>query len=272
MRKLGIDKFKFFAFFLGVVSALPVSSFAQTPDEIEAKMDQVKMSDEYIYGEGSADDANLAYDNALSDLTMTVNEIRGSMGPDMLKTTDLQTVCQEMRYAKGQRYVVFLYLPLSLATTMKAKSPSESATKPTFSIESQKSSAQKPYALPSDNQSSISQQQNLHKPSIQKTEKVPIAQQPADNEVVEALLGQDTWTEIKGILTEYKKTGKIKETGLCTNPQDTPGDAVAILIDEMYGILSILSPLNDSSRINYRTLLPDSETNYSNCKVIVWYR
>lgn len=90
-------------------------------------------------------------------------------------------------------------------------------------------------------------------------------------EVEDFLVTQDNFSEIKSFLSEMKRKGKIVETGAMDTLSGLPKDASLILIDELGGILAILSPVNTQGRMNYRTHKSDSENNY-NSKFIVWYK
>ena len=242
-----------------------VFGYAQTPEEIESKMDEIKLDESYVYGEDFNDDKDIAFQNALTELTTYANELRAGKGKDILNSSDLLTVVKELKYQKGSRHTVLVYLPLSQMLGMTSKSHSDVVAQNAPSHSSQANVAP---------QQKIEQEQKItFVPNKQPeaTQPVPIQTQLPDD-IMQTLCSQDNWMEIKGFLTTYKREGKISLIGNVLSYTEVPDDAYAILMDDMGGILSILSPKNSATRINYRTNQTDSETNHSNYKFIVWYK
>lgn len=234
------DKIKiviFIAIFVGWLSA-----YAQTPDAIRSEINSIKMNEKFIYGEGYDPDEPTARKKAIADLVTFSNEIRTERGLEELTDTDIQRLMKEMKYKKGQQCVVFVYAPFENILLQQPGTSSET------------SAEEKPPVYGA-----------IYNPT-------PAGESKISQGLLEILCNQDNWIEIKGFLTTYKQKGEITETGRCFSAREVPDDAYSILIDEMYGILSILSPKNSERRVNCKTNQPDSETNYSNCKVIVWYR
>ncbi len=238
---------------IALVSAASLSSSVYAQADIDKKMDEVKLNENMVFGEDFNEDKDIAYNKALLDLLNYMNERRAEKGCGALGVSDIQPVAQELKSFSNNRYNVLLYMPLSQVLALTARSHSEQMSLPAPSSSSGNAVAG-----------------TAHVPAVPSTPTTIPAPMPDD--VLETLCNQDNWTEIKGFLSSFKKRGLINETGVSTSAAEVPGDAYTILIDDMYGILSILSPKNSPNRINCRTNKPDSETNYSNCKVIVWYR
>lgn len=222
---------------------------AQTPTETETLMDEIKLDERYICAEASDDNRDIAYGNALAELTAYANEIRESNNTEALKSGSLIAIAEELHYCRGTRHTVLLYVPLEKALSITARSHAETV-----------------------------QQMTPQQPAAAEPTPAPVSQQPAaaakilPDDVTRQLSGQDTWIEIKGMLTEMKQTGRITETGAVKPGDSIPDDAHAILIDGMGGIISILSPRQDGARTDSRTGRTDSESNHTECKFIVWYR
>ncbi|MDE5848684.1 MAG: hypothetical protein K2H38_00900 [Muribaculaceae bacterium] len=229
-----------------ILASLPGRMSADSPEDIEAQMDRVKLDETMIYGEDFSDNKDLAYDNALAELLVTANELRAEEDLQPLEASELKPAAKELRYTKGTRHVVLLYMPkvqmMKIHPKMHADTPTPTPPK------------KDPPAAPT-----------TPAPS-------PSAVTPAADEIIEILCGQDNWIEIKGFITRYKQEGKIKATGAVDSASEPPADAYSILIDEFGGILAILSPMNGGQRIDYRTNRPDNESNHSNCKFIFWYK
>lgn len=225
-----------------ILTAFPFVLSAQSSEEIESQMDLIKLNETMVYGEAYNDIKENAYVNAMGELMITTNELRSDKGLDPLTPSILQSVVKELQYSKGGRYAVLLYMPISQMMSLSNRSYSD---------------------LSGQGQTPTAQQSTLTSSAIS---------QFVSDEILDALCGQDNWVEIKGFLNSFKAQGKIRSTGAVTTASEVPEDACSILIDDMGGILSILSPKKGVSRINYRTNQPDNETNYSNCKFIVWYK
>lgn len=245
-----------------------LSLSAQSPGEIEDKMNEIKLNENLIYGEGLNSDKNLAYSNALNDLLQTVNELREERKQEPVIGSTLQPIAKELHYSANGRHTVLLYIPLSKAYELTVNSHSDITGQSQQTQTPPSQSADVPPTPPV--QQPAPQPQPADPPS--QPQPVPTVSAPLSDDVIEVLCGQDNWAEIKGFLAQYKDLGQIRETGVARTPAEVPDDAVSILVDELYGILAILSPKTSDPRINYRTNNIDSETNYSNCKVIVWYR
>ena len=238
-------------FLLCICLALPsISAFAQTVEETERLMNDIKMDETMLYGEDFNENKVMASNNALYELLTHVNELRTDRELPILVATDLQTAVKEISYSKNGRHFVMVYIPIEEMYALPKRKGSSTPASPV------------PESKPT--------QTPTHTSAAPTTSTIkPIG---SSDDILDILCGQDNWTEIKGFLSDFKSKGKIKETGFSQRASEVPEDAYTILIDEMYGILAILSPKNSKNRINYRTNQPDSETNYSNCKVIVWYR
>lgn len=216
---------------LALMALLAIPCFSQSPKEIEARMDEIKMDASFIYGEAFSLDKDAAYHNAFTELLVYVNELRGERHIHPMDDADLRASAKELRYSKGARYVAFIYVPWKDVLPQKQRKVETAAV----------------------------------------SHDAP-AQTPDEGEILRTICGQDNWTEIKGFLTAFKKEGKIRETGNCRAAADVPSDAYSILMDDLGGILAVLSPKGQSGRMNCRTNQPDNENNYSNCKFIVWYK
>lgn len=250
------------------------ASFAQSIESIEGQMDEIKLSEKMIYGEDFNDDKNIAYQNALSELLTYANEFRMKKGKSMIKVSDLQPIAKELTYSKVNRHNVLVYIQILQLLSIKSKNNSDIITKTTDneSLYNNIDPSQTSEVQTTTEQNNFNSKDGSNSVKLSTISPKESDAAPQSNEIIDILCSQDNWSEIKGFITTFKSQGKIKETGFCTSHTEVPTDAYSILIDDMYGILSILSPKNTANRINYKTNLHDSETNYPNCKVIVWYR
>lgn len=236
-------------------------------------MDEIKLDATYVYGESFNSKADIAYDNSLTDLMISCNEIRIEKGSEQLKSSDLQPVAKEIRSFQNGQHTVFLYLSVDDMMKMQSKSRVVMGN----NSQSQSQAHSQPHLQSNQNNSytsseSHSQNSSLtfvpSKPNNQQTTNVP----PLPSDILEALTIQNTWTELKPMIIHYKNLGKIMETGSTQQWDAVPNDAYAILFDADAGVLAFLSPKNDTDRLNYKTNSIDNIVNYSNCKFIVWYK
>lgn len=227
---------------------------AQTPKEIEQKMDEIKMDEAFIYGEDYNDEKDMAYQNALTELLTSVNEIRADQNKQLLSAPDIQTLVTELRYFNATRHVSFVYMTLNQALSLTPKRTNAFAQRQVRQPQPQKETLQK-----------ASTSQNAPMASSATTS-------ATDKDILRELSAQDNWVEIKGLLSSLKSAGKISETGSCRSYSEVPPDAYAILMDQMGGILSILSPKASAKQINHKTNQIDNQNNHTNCKFIVWYK
>lgn len=257
------SKIRTIAIILTCLSA--VFGYGQTPEEIESKMDEIKLDERFVYGEDFNDDKDIAFQNALTELTTYANELRTEKRKDILNSSDLLIVVKELNYQRGNRQTVLVYLPLSQMLDITSKSHSDIVAQNALLQSSQTNIA---------TQQKIEQEQKftfVPNRQLESTQSAPNQAQLPDD-IMQTLCSQDNWLEIKGFLTAYKGEGRISSVGNVLSYAEVPDDAYAILMDDMGGILSILSPKNSNNRINYRTNQIDSETNHNNCKFIVWYK
>ncbi|MBJ2183389.1 MAG: hypothetical protein JFR38_02630 [Muribaculaceae bacterium] len=259
------------------VSALAIfgaalCAMALTPAETEARMDEIKLDDKYIYGESYDSDPLMAYDNALTELVAYANEIREARELPPLNPSSLQTTAQELKYSDGDRHAVFLYIPLEKMLGMVSRSHADVVA--AIGVAAPVAEEPAPAQVASEQPAPVNDKKLTFVPD-RRPAPGPHPTEPgalAPDDILETLSAQDTWLEIRGFLSSYKNDKRISATGATYDFAEVPDDAYAILIDDMGGILAILSPKNNPRRINYKTHVIDNESNYSNCKFIVWYK
>ncbi len=241
---------------------------AQSVEEMEVKMNKIKLDGKNVFGEDTNGNKDKAFQNALYDLLVTANESRGENGLPNLSVEDIQGIVTQLNYKNGNRFTYLVYLPLSQVMKIQPGSRQEdTAYTPPPRRETSTETPQRTSQVPTPPRQEPPRQESSSYPVMPTAQNTPLS-----GDVQEILSTQDNWVEIKGFLGTFKKEGKISETGAETSFSKVPADAYSILIDDKGGILSILSPKNSAYRINYKTNKEDHESNYSDCKFIVWYR
>ena len=279
MKRLNIwNKYIFFLVSL-VLSFMSMSG--QENDIAKKKMIEIKLDEEFIFGEGVSDDKELAYGVALDDLLNFANELKNMNSQEQININDLITNVETIVYKEGSRYEVMVYIPFKIVIetnrqTSSAKNEIKKIGKETPEIETLAVPANvdtfalnntKKEIKPQPSQEGLSEKGEYHASNTSNIK----SEAEINLEVEEFLITQENFSEIKSYLSEMKRTGKIKETGAVEVGSVLPEDTHLILIDEYGGILSILSPLREGERINYKTKKSDSDKNY-NSKFIVWYK
>lgn len=230
----------------------------QTNSNIIDKMNNVKLNETFIFGEGFHVRKDIAHNCAISDILSYATELRFDNGNnEKLQPSDIIPIVKQLIHFDGNQYNVFLYVDREQILSMEGH------------IENPKSSSSADYKAESKEQAMQDITQNPQVPTGTSLEE---RFTPLPNDILNTLCSQDNWVEIKGFLSTYKNQGKIRETGFCTNTSDIPVDSYRILIDERYGILAILAPKNSKDSINLKNQQLDKESNYSNCAVIVWFK
>lgn len=300
MRKLGIGRIK------GIIPLLfflcPLVMTGQTDDKTKQKILEIKLNDEFIFGEGVSDNKEIAYGVALEDLLMFANELKEENSQDKLVLSDLITNVETIVYEEGSRFEVIVYIPFKIVIDTNRKpslSKEEVITAGRLLAESSSKEAvagQEEIIVPANEETVITEQEETiaqpneepiiieqeetvvpvkEEPLISKTEEIksqPLSSDTFNENEVEAFLTtQDNFSEIKSFLSEMKGKGKISETGALDSSSAMPEDASLIIMDEYGGILAVLSPQSPQGRTNYKTHKKDSENNY-NGKFILWYR
>lgn len=239
----------------------PLQILAQDKSQVESQMDAIKLDEKYVYGEATDEKKEVAYNNAISDLLMTANQIRADKGKDVIATGSLQTQAKELGYVEESRYTVFLYIPIDKVLSINNQVHRDVVNE-TRKPEAPKPQPAKPVASkPAESPSRPVQSQSI-----------PAQSQQLPNDVTRTLCSQDNWVEIKPFLSKYKSEGAITQTKATTSISEVPDNAYAILIDGMGGILAVLSPSSNGKRTDFKSGNDYNESNTSNCKFIVWYK
>lgn len=230
--------------FVGALTAA-----GQTPEDIEAKMLEIKLGDEIIYGEGVNADKETALKMALSDIYESYQDICCSSIPEHLKNRtpdNLKSISETLCYEKEGLHKCLLYV------TWEKLFDGSTLNKVVY-----------------EQSGEVALQSVATTPA-------PAAASSGGSEAlldaIEEMCGQGGLSEIKILLSGYKRQGVVSVTGAVMNASEVPGDAYSILFDSLGGMLAILSPSHGGSQVNQMTNQIDSVNNYSNCKFIIWFK
>ena len=256
MRRLNMIN-KIYILFICFIT-MPVALNGQTSSDVIDKMNNVKLNDSFIYGEGFHVSKDIAHDCAISEILSYAIELRFDNGNDKkLLFSDIQPITKQLIHFDGNKYNVFLYVDRNQILSMSGH------------IENHKTSSGADYKTESKERAV---QDNTKHSQVSKETSLEEKFTPLPNDILNSLCNQDNWTEIKGFLSAYKNKGKIKDYGFSSDISDIPIDSYRILIDKLYGILAFLAPKDSEYRINIKTNQLDKESNYPNWAVIVWFK
>ena len=234
-----------------------VTAFADEPTETD--FIRIKQNEYFVSGEGRSVDKNSSYASAMQNLLLVINEERVYGGLDELRVPDVQPHVIEMLRSGSDGYHTLLYVSYDLAMEL-----SSSQTDMASQGHVQPANPPAPPANPPTPPVPPTTQSQNYTPANNYNE--------MPDEVMEALRIQNSWIELQGIMSEFKKQGKISTTGATRSFSEVPDDAYMILLDDIAEVIAILSPRQSTNRKDYRKNRPDNESNHLNCKTIVWYK
>lgn len=124
MRKLNIGIIKSIFFLLLLLTgSFYVPLKAQNKEDIKKKIMEVKLNDDFIFGEGVSDNKDIAYGLAMDDLLIFANELKGKDSQEKLTVGDLVTKTEILVYENGSRVEVIVYIPVDNVLNMSHKQP-----------------------------------------------------------------------------------------------------------------------------------------------------
>ncbi len=239
-------------------------------DSVKSKINDIKLDESYVYGEGTDDDKNIAYDNALQEITEIINEQRLMSGKCPIAQNDIVGRLSQYGYNRGEAQYIFLYVWLSEAMAIQPRESAELSVNIPVRDESPIpiDAEEKPIVLTahSDEKNAISNKDYL----------APfVATQTAINspsqDFLSYLMEFTQITDLIKSLERFRDEGKISAVNTPKSLMEIPSDAFVVVYDREYTVKAIMSPSKDGQRTNYKTNLPDAIQNYHGCGVL-WYK
>lgn len=245
----------------------------QNPAAVKDRINSVKLDAACLYAEVTHQDANLAYENALSELLLTVNDLRESNGKPVVQVSDLTGRVEQLEYKRGEKIVVFVYISAN-----KALAIARGKIRGIVIGEDESEVPSKLQTLESGKQSQavstrpVETELKQPDPAVSVSEPVNAELKAmADDEVARLVLQIEMVTDIKGFMDKFKTQGKVSSYGVAHSMEDIQDSAYLILYDRTWAIQTVLSPSFQGKRLNLRNNEADAVSKYRGYGVF-WYK
>lgn len=246
---------------------------AQTDKEKSRQIFEIQLDAGYIGAEGNDDSEQVAYDMAMSELLVRVNNARSDKGKCVIEVIDdlgerVKKICV---VRGGTRHRVFLYISaqeaIELTATRRDIPPPPKPSKPVIYLgglgsgkvdnnEYTETVKEEPTVAETDETSSSVADNKF-------TDAVFVS-----NDVHRMLLQAGTVLELGKFLKQFKEEGKIRDYQAASSLSSIPSDSYKMVVDRKSDkMIAILSPAN----INLQTNQIDDISNYHGYNVI-WYK
>lgn len=263
-----MNKIRIYKLLIWSVLLFTQQSFAQEED-VKAIIRDIKLNESYIYGEGTDEDKNIAYDIALQEIINNINEMRLASNKSMIKSKDIVAQLSQYSYNRGEAELVFVYIPVSQAMNIV---PYEG---PKFDLDTQTETPVQEYPG-----GSIQSGSNSGSPSTDtssnSTQSLNIVassfgRQTADEDILVYILTPTQTTDLIKTLERFQSEGKISQIKNARSFEEIPDDAYVIAYDREHTIKAVFSPVSNGVRMNYKIHKEDEMTNYRGCGFF-WFK
>lgn len=290
--KIEMRNRRFLAFF-SLIVAVVFAMAAQNDAETEARADQIRLDEDYLFAErfytDNADtDLMDIEDFALSELAISVNTLRVPEGMRPLTKEQLHPLVDELVYRSGSRRCVFLYIAVdkvmrftpsaadNVAGAGSAGGPSvnPSQEEPSYSDDYDEEDDDAPEE---DSSSAVSVNpggvvQGTGGGSVA-VDVPPVAASAKAQEVAAGIVARNGLMlgELGKLLLQYKKDGLIEDFGQVRRGTAAPGDTYLVVVDRSLKVIAILSPHSDGMQRDVTTGDVVDPSSFHNCG-IVWFK
>lgn len=249
---------------LALIIIAPVNAHSDVRDEINT----IKLDENYLFAEGTDEDKNIAFDNALYELLLLVNEIRSDSQKPVLETSLLVSAVENKSYLRGEKTLAFVYISMEKALSLMPKQSLGIVVGADQQPAADSAAvATKPTVQPT---AAATQQQPAQQPA-QQPQKFTFVAGKDITSATARLCEYEMATEANMALKKYNAEGTVSQFGRARSMAEIPADAYLLLFDREQVIKAILGPDTGSGRTNMRTRQPDALSNYHQVAVI-WYR
>jgi hypothetical protein len=228
-------------FFGGLVFLLGNHSLFAQSDDIKRQINDIKMNDNYVYGEAGNKDEALAYNLAIKDLMETL-----ALQAPEIEEYNVKERIQKLSYDRGDIKNVFVYLCLS---NVASQEDSPTIDEPPVDI--------------SFDSIDVNTATVVIETDVVETDVFA-------SDIIRAVLEREMMDDVYRYLNMKQKEGRVSRFEVAKNLEEIPDNAIVVLFDKTFSISAVLSQMTDGKRTNLRNHLPDNILNYSGHGVL-WY-
>lgn len=251
---------------------------AQSGDDadIEARADNIRMDDNYLYGEYyakiSADpDPSMLVEKALSDLATSVNELRVKAGIKPVNKEQLYPLVTKLVYDSGKYRYAFLIISVDKASSFRPSAVENLGDVPGVAAGSSSggaSGAYQPSVSGGDSPAEAAGEEIVVTATVDSVGSgaatYPVAQEIAARPGL--MLG-----ELGKLLSAYANEGRVEDFGQVNPGMEIPGGTCLAIVNRSLKVMAVLYPADDGTLRDILTDEVSSPDNYRN-KGIVWFK
>lgn len=249
MKKIKINKL-----FIWTIFLFTQQLFAQEKD-VKSQINDIKLNEAYVYGEGTDIDKSIAYNIALQEIINTINELRLSSNRKPIASKNITALLSQYSYSRGKSKLVFVYIPISRVMDMETKD------NPKFNLKTNKNTTE----TKSKETQEIPPTQSLN--IISST----FDRQTSEQDILAYILAPTQTTDLIKCLERFLSEGKISKIQNARSFEEIPSEAYAVTYNHEHAVIAIFSPENNGERTNYKTQQKDKITNYRGCGFF-WFK
>lgn len=227
----------------------------------EPTADDMKFDSSYIWAEASDMDKTMAYQKAMAELLIEVNDARAASGMKSLTESDILSHTTEIVEKSTTRTYSLIYIPRAkaLSLTPKKSASKSAATRPKAVKTAPAATAEAPRTTKT---------RTTPKPA---TEVKPAASSDELPACVRTLMKIPMATDALDFIADFKSKGAVSEHGVARSLEEIPDEAYCLIFDSTYTVKAILSPSVSGSRRNCHSGNADTVASYHGCGV-VWFK
>ncbi|WP_302589998.1 hypothetical protein [uncultured Muribaculum sp.] len=241
-----------------IIGITTLNAMADVREEINA----IKLDEKYLFAEATDAEPNKAFESALYELTLIINDVRSSKGKNTIEPRDIMGMAEQKSYPRGNKTLSFVYLPTEKALNVKPRANKDIAIAQTHKPDS------------ATNTAVVGMPDSVVPETVQQVAPHTFATTHSNNgaaSVSARICEYEMATEANMALKKYKNEGSISQFARAHSIDEIPKDAHLLLFDRNRVIQAVLGPDNGSGRTNLRTKQPDNLNNYHQV-AIIWYK
>ncbi|MCM1021936.1 MAG: hypothetical protein NC343_06720 [Muribaculum sp.] len=249
-----------------ITAVLFCSPTLHAQNDVKDQINTIKLDENYLWAEGNDENKDIAFQNALYELVLMINEIRAADGKQPLESSHLSHLVETKSYPRGEKTNMFAYIAFDKAMAVEVRQNLG------IVVGQKQESDSVATTTPAKTEPVVAQQQEkpASQPQAQKFTFVPAGSANITS-VTARICEYEMVTEANLTLKKYAADGTVKQYNRARSLAEIPSDAHLVLFDREHVIKAVLGPDNGSGRMNMRTQQPDNLNNYHQV-AIIWYK